>query len=506
MKRLSRETLFKSDHLNQDLRKKAARGGMTAMIAQGSRFILGLTGTVVLARVLTPADFGLFAMVAVIVRFATMFKDAGLSVATIQQDHITHEQISTLFWVNFLLNVFLGICLLACSPLVAMFYGRPELTKITAVLSSSFLFTGLVIQHQALLRRHMKFGALATIKITSQVIALIVTISLAFLGASYWALVGRSLTNGLVAAIMTILLCPWRPGRARKGTGVRSMLGFGGHLTGFNIVNFLSRNLDNILIGRFIGTSALGVYSKAYELFLMPLTQIRSPLIAVALPVLSSIRNQPDRYIKYYQRILDVLASLAIPITLYCAVESEFVIRLSLGAQWVEAVPVFRNLAIAGLIQVTASAARGMVLLSFGFSARYLRWGLFNAILMITAIVAGLPFGIQGVAASYTVANYIILVPSLFYCFHGTPVRISIFIGALGPPLFVGAVAATGTVLVKYIGVGDAMVGHLVGLATFVVIYGAGTCLRASFLETLRIFLTSVHGRSATQPKGSADR
>ena len=144
----------------------------------------------------------------------------------------------------------------------------------------------------------------------------------------YWSLVLMQLTTVITSAIAVWAACGWRPGLPVRRSGVREMLAFGGHLTGFNFVNYFSRNADNILIGKFIGADALGLYAKAYGLFMMPISQIRSPLNQVAMPVLSSLQNQPERYIKYYQRLIDILASLTIPLTLYCAIEADFLIQI----------------------------------------------------------------------------------------------------------------------------------------------------------------------------------
>ena len=488
MKRLNRNVIFKSDELSRNLAQKSIRGGMTTMTAQVIQFILRTAGTVVLARLLTPNDYGLIGMVAVVVGFAQMFKDAGLSMATVQKDRISHEQISTLFWINILISAFLGFCVLAASPLVARFYGRPEVAAVTVALSVSFIISGLMIQHQALLMRHMQFGMLAIIQIASQIITLGVTIVLALFGWRYWALVGGTITTALTSTLMTYFFCPWIPGQIKKGFGVRDMLKFGGHLTGFNFVNYFSRNLDNILIGKFISADALGLYAKAYNLFMMPISQIRAPMVNVAMPALSALKEQPEQYIKYYQRFLDILASLTIPLTLYCVIEADFLIRLLLGPQWLGCVPVFRILAIAGVIQPIATT-RGLVLLSFGFSDRYLYWGLANAILMVTAIVAGIPFGIKGVAAALAVANYMVLIPSLFYCFHKTPITVSLFIKTLVLPFFISGLAASVVILVKRINPSDSIISHLVLLGVFAITYVGASCCRKSFCETIGLIL-----------------
>lgn len=488
MKPLDHQNLFASNHLNSGLAQKSVRGGMTTMGAQGIQFILQVTSTVLLARLLTPSDYGMVGMVTVVVNFAAMFKDAGLSMATVQQEKITHEQISTLFWLNVLISAFLGLCVIASSPMVAWFYGKAELTTVTAALSISFIFSGLTIQHKALQRRHMRFVTLAAIQIISQVITLAMTIILALFGWRYWALVGGALTNALTGSLLTVFFCPWIPGRMQRGTGVRKMLKFGGHLTGFNFINYFSRNADNILIGRFIGADALGLYSKAYELFMLPISQIRNPLEQVAMPVLSTLRKKPLRYALYYQRILDILASLAMPLTTYCAVEADFLIRLLLGSQWIDVVPVFRILTIAGLVQSIAST-RGLVLISCGFSKRFFYWGLFNAIVCVTSFVVGLPYGIQGVAMSYTIANYAILIPSLFYCFNKTPIKVSLFFKTLLPPLATSVVAGSIILLLKHFWLNDSAIFHAMCLCIFSFVYVGLSLFRQSIRETMYMIL-----------------
>lgn len=443
---------------------------MVTMGSQGIRFVLQMASTMVLARLLTPAEFGLIGMVFVVVNFATMFKEAGLSMATVQKDKITHEQISNLFWVNVLISVVLGLCVLAGAPLVAWFYGKPELTAVTAALSISFILSGLSIQHAALLRRHMRFGNLAIVQIASQIVTLTVTILLALYGWRYWALVGGTLTTALSTVILTFVFCPWLPGHMKKGTGVRNMLKFGGHLTGFEFARYFARNTDNILIGRFIGADALGLYAKAYQIFMMPISQIRGPLNQVAMPVLSSLKDQPERYVKYYQRLLIIMASLTIPLTLYCVIEADFLIQILLGSQWLGAVPVFRILAIAGIIQPIAST-RGLVLLSFGFSDRYLYWGLVSAILIIAAFIAGLPFGITGIATAYAIINYVILVPSLFYCFNKTPVTVSLFFKTLLLPFLISGLVSVLFILAKCVITINSITSHLILMVVFAVVY-----------------------------------
>lgn len=414
MKALDKQALFASSDLSFDLARKSVRGGMTTMGSQGVDFVLRIASTVVLARLLTPADYGLVGMVTVIVNFAAMFKDAGLSMATVQKEKITHEQISTLFGFNVLISASLGLCILAGSPLVAWFYGKPELTAVTAVLSLSFIFSGLTIQHQALLRRHMRFGTLAAIQIASQAITLTVTIVLALLGWRYWALVGGTLTSALAGSLLTFLFCPWIPGRMQRGTGVREMLKFGGHLTGFNSINYFARNADNMLIGKFIGADALGIYGRAYQLLMLPITMMSGPISNVAVPALCRLNEDRERLHKYYLHILYMLSLVAGPIAGVAFLASKDIIIVLLGPTWSPVGDVFKYLAIGGLLQPLYNT-QSWLHVAVGRADRVLIWGLIGSPIIVGSFLIGLIWGVNGVAFCYSMAIILTTIGSLSY-------------------------------------------------------------------------------------------
>lgn len=449
MKRLSPDIIFKSEYLSKDLARKSVRGGMTTMAAQGIQFALNIVGTMILARLLTPKDYGLVGMVTVVVNFAAMFKDAGLSMATIQKDKISPEQISTLFWINVIISAFLGFCVLICSPLVAWFYSKPELTAVTAALSISFIITGLTIQHRALIRRHMQFGTLAIVQISSYLMNLVVAIILALLGFRYWAIVGGTIATALSSTLITLFFCPWLPGRMKKGTGVRDMLKFGVHLTGFDFVNYFSRNADNMLIGKFLGADALGLYAKAYQIFMMPINQIRTPINNVSVPALCAIRNDHARYRNYYRKIIFLISFINMPLVGFLIIFAENIIILILGKQWIGAVLVFQILAVTGFIQSAVQAGRGLPLLSMGFSRRYLYFGILQSIVTVIGFVIGLHWGIIGVAAGYGIAFYLLIPFTIVWCLKGSPVTISDWMLAISSPILATLVMIPFMILIK---------------------------------------------------------
>jgi O-antigen/teichoic acid export membrane protein len=432
---------FSTDYLKVDLKKKSVRGGAVTASTQAVKFILRTGSTMVVARLLTPADFGLIAMVTALTGFAMMFRDLGLSMATIQSGNITHGQVSNLFWVNVAVGGMIAVAVASAAPAVAWFYGNPDLTSVTRVLSIAFVFSGLGVQHKALLRRQMRFTALGLTEIGGMAAGVTATIVAALFGAGYWSLVILTIITEAVTTLGAWIACSWRPGRATRRMDTRRLLRFGGNVTGFGIVNYFARNLDNILIGRYWGAQVLGLYNKAYYIMMLPVEQIRGPLQSVAMPALSHMQEEPERYRRYYLNLISILAFITMPIMALLYVSSVDVILLVLGPGWTGSVSIFQILCFTAFIQPVAST-RGLILVSSGQSGRYLRWGIVNSILTAVSFVTGIRWGAAGVALSYTAANYIILVPSLWYCYQFSPIKVGGFFSAIARPAIISVLMA----------------------------------------------------------------
>ena len=416
-------------------------------MAQGMKFVLSTGATVVLARLLTPQDYGLIGMMAVVVGFVSMFKDLGLATATIQREQLVDTQVSTLFWVNTLLSVAVTVVTASLAPLVAWLYGESRLTAITAVYSVGFIFGGLAVQHEALLRRQMRFVALGATEVISLIAGIVVAIILASRGWGYWALIFSQLTQGLTYMIGVWVACDWRPGLPARGSGVRSLLVFGRNLTGFSIINYFSRNLDNMLIGKFWGSYQLGLYAKAYQLLLLPIEQINTPISAVAVPALSRLVEQPERYRQAYLRLLRKVALLTMPAVALMIAGSDWIVSIVLGNQWAPAATIFSWLGIAGLFQPVAGTS-GWLFMTQSRTHHMLQWGLIGGTMIIIAICAGLPWGPVGVAASYSLTFVLVVMPGLFWFAGRTgPVRTADFYRALAPFVLASMLALAGCLL-----------------------------------------------------------
>jgi PST family polysaccharide transporter len=424
---------FRTDHLQSDLAGRSARGGAVTMTAQGFKFVFSMVATIVLARLLTPADYGLIGMVAILINFVGMFQYLGLSTATVKWSELNHQQVSTLFWVNMLLSVVIMLVTVASGPLLAWFYHEPRLIGITAGYGVTILFAGLAIQHEAILTRQMRFTAIVVVEVVALLIGFVSAVVAASYGAGYWSLVLNQMVMTLVTVIGVWAACRWCPGLPGRGVGIRSMLSYGGNITGFHVMTFFSRNLDNLLIGKFWGPYQLGVYSRAYQMLLMPMQQINAPLAAVAVPALSRLADSPERYRAAYLRILEKIAMITMPGVVFMIATSDWLVLFVLGPQWREAGRIFMLLGVAAIIQPVTRTVLWLFTTQ-GRSREIFKWGVMSATIAVVSIVAGLPGGATGVAASYAITDLCVATPLLFwYVGRKGPVRAADFYRTIAP-------------------------------------------------------------------------
>lgn len=494
----SHDRHFATDHLLADLKGRSVRGGAVTLAAQGIKFALQMGSTMVLARLLTPADFGLIAMVVVVTGFAAMFKDAGLSMATVQREHITHEQVSTLFWINVALSVLIMLLVAALAPVIARFYGEPQLTWITLALASTFIFGGLTVQHQALLQRQMRFKALAVIEILSLTAGIATAITMALLGFGYWSLVGLPAGTVTVNCLLVWIISDWRPGPPVRASGVRPMLGFGGGLTGFNVLNYFTRNADNLIIGFALGAGPLGVYSKAYYLLMMPIRQFSGPVGSVMIPALSRLQTDPVRYRRAFLGAIGALASIGMPLVAFLFVVADEAVTIVLGEGWEEAAPVFRWLAPAALLG-TVNVAPGWLCISLGRPRIQVIWAMISAPVTVAAFLIGVQWGLAGIALAFSISWCSMFVVFLIMACHRSPLSFAGLAAYLVGPILaaVGAAAITlvlvrGALAVELSIAFDVLVNGIVFIAAYVALTLASPSGRGRIRDLLTHGLASL--------------
>jgi len=431
---------------NSNLKARTASGALASTLSQTIAFCLRLGSMMVLARLLLKEDFGLVNMVTPFTGFLSLFRDAGLSMATVQRRTLTRDQASTLFWINvgFGLMLWLGIAL--ASPFIAEFYKEPRLSLATIVLGSTFLFNGISSQHRAMLSRQMRLAVLSVIDIVALVLSIAMGIGMAAIGSGYKALVAMTATQPAAAAIGLWLATGWLPGRPRRRIGVRSMLSYGGSVTLTNVIVYLAYNADKVLLGRFFGAEQLGVYGRAYQLITIPSDNLSQAMGAVAFPAMSRVHNEPERLRRYFISGYKLLLSLAVPTTASCALFAHDIIRIFLGPDWREAADIFRLLAPTVLALALINPF-GWLTLANGRPRLNLGISLIIAPVVFIAYLLGLRHGLTGVALAYSVAMFVLVAPVIVLSRHGTLITGRDVVRVIAPLLGATAIAATIVIL-----------------------------------------------------------
>ncbi|MBK8161334.1 MAG: lipopolysaccharide biosynthesis protein [Rhodospirillaceae bacterium] len=388
----------------------SARGAMLMLVSQSVVFGTNFVGIAILARLLPPSLFGIMAMAATVSNFIMMFRDFGLTTPVLQRKVLSQDQLSALYWMNVAFGLTLTALTVAAAPAIAWFYSQPDLTLVISVLASGFLIGTTGAMQDALLRRDMRFGAIAIIRIVSSLFTLVAGVTAAFLGYGIWALVIMRLVQQALLGLGCWVASAWRPSRFRRGTEIRSLIGVAGHVTGSQLATYLSRNTDNILIGWQWGELALGFYDQAYKLLMLPMQQIGMPINSVMLPLLSRLSDEPVSYRTVYLRVTEKIVMLAMPLSCLMLVLPETIVRVALGPNWMAAAPVVAWLGIAMIYQPLAFTTN-CLLISQNRSGEMLRNSLINSGLSVLSFIVGLPFGPVGVAASYAVCGLILRTP-----------------------------------------------------------------------------------------------
>jgi PST family polysaccharide transporter len=446
--------------LREGLKESTVRGGIVSVASEAVDFFLRLGSLVLLARMLTPEDFGLVSMVTAITGFAVYFKDFGLASAVVQSPDVTRPQLDTLFWVNAAAGLVTAALIVAVAGPIAAFFQEGRLVAITLAMATTFVWSGLANQHQALLRRGMCFGRIAAVQLTASLLSIVLAATMAASGYGYWALVWREVSRTVFMTIGAWIAFPWVPGRPVPGAGVGRFVRFGAYVTGPNVMSLLTSSLDHVIVGRFFGAQQLGFYRQGVQLVLAPMNQLLFPVRSVAEAALSRLQGDADAYRRYYRSILCALALPTVPLGLFFAVLAAEIVSEVLGPQWMGAVPVLRILGIAAFLR-PALATSGGVMVTCGHSKRFFWQGATAGAGLVLFYFLGIPFGPSGVASAHVWALCAIALPQLYWAFKGTPVSVRFFFESIKRPCVSGAVM-TGVLLAMKAGL--ATQGHFVVL------------------------------------------
>ena len=412
---------FGDNKVEPDHGRRSLRSGVVSIVARAVNTLIQVGSVLLLARLLSPEDYGLVSMVAAITGFAPVLVDLGTRDAVAQRSRITEGEVSALFWITMGLGCGFALLIAACSPLIARFYNEPRLTMIALVSALTFVMSALTCQHYALLRRAMKFHELGMIEIASNLISAGCAITMAFYGFQYWALVLRPITTNFLVAVGVWLRCRWLPVKPTMTPGVKEMLKLGLNITGFTMTDFTGRSGDKVAIGYRSGAMALGYYQNALFVYENLLDGLVAPLHGVAVTSLSKVRDDLKEVRRLWGKALSTLAFYSMPAFGILAVTSQDLIGLLLGAKWSHAGILLSTLALRG-IPHTVERTLGWLHVAAGRTDRWMKWGVFAVCAQLLALFCGLPFGPTGVVLAYVICMFILFIPAIAYA--GKPLGI----------------------------------------------------------------------------------
>ena len=399
--------------MNQ-FREKTLRGLSWSVVSQIGTQILQFVFAIILARLLSPREFGLIGMVMIFTGFAGLFSDLGLGSALVQKQGITEKHKSSVFWLNIGIGALLTVAFVGGAPLLGEFYDEPLLVPITMVFGINFFISGLSSVHKTLYRKKIDFKSLAIVQIVGTALASAIGIWMAYTGFGVWSLVVKGLASSILSAILLWFLSPWRPRFTFDWEATKELMKFSLNLLGERSINYWVRRVDDLLIGKVLGSDALGLYTKAYGVMLLPTRQISGVVSSVMFPSLSTIQEDTEHVRRVFFRMTRTIALITFPMMLgLLAVSESFVIGV-FGGQWSEMIPILQVFCVIGLLQ-SVGTLKGNLFLSQGRSDLMFRLGLFMKPILITGIVVGLQWGVNGVAYGYAGAVMIVTYPEWHY-------------------------------------------------------------------------------------------
>ena len=413
---------------------------MWAGASQWGRQLLGLATTIVLARLLEPSAFGLYSLAMVWIGLCALCVDFGLGTALIQKKSLSYEELNGVFWLGLALSVSLVAIVWYASPAVGRLSGDVRISPLLRALSLTLVGTALSSVHQALAARAIDFRKIAHIELMSTAGGSVAAVTWATITGSVWSLVLQSLVAALLSAALYWREAKWFPSVRIAKMRVGGLLPFSSNLAGFNVVNFVARNVDNLLIGRFLGAESLGYYSLAYRIMLFPLQNISSVLGRVMFAVLSSVQDDDRRVREGFNRLSKYVALVTCPLMFGVLVFVGDAVATVFGDRWAPVAALLRILALVGMAQSLGTNV-GVIYMTKGRTDMMFRWGVAATAVITVSIVLGLQWGLLGVALGYLAANVVVFAPGIMLPLSLIAGRFRDFLSSVAPAFVLGSVA-----------------------------------------------------------------
>lgn len=464
----------------------SSRGIIASVICQLFRLIINLIVTMILARILSPHDFGTIAMALTVLNLGLTIKDVGIGVAIIQHESISIENLNTLFWINAGISTIIVIIFYIVAHPIAVLYNVTQLSSAIHILSLIILFDGLSVQHHALLARRMQFVRVSIIEMISILLSSITAIVASFKGYGWYSLAFKMTAERLLASIAYWIGTKWVPRPSSSLHKIVSYLNFSLYLTAYNILNYLWKTADKIIIGFFTGPETLGFYSKSYEILSYPSSVITNPVSRVFITTLSRLKAQPDKYIYYYQNAIWLMGFCGMPFIAFICIFPDVTVDFLLGPGWKQVANIIKVLS-AGALLNTVNPATGLVYISYGTTKRQFKWQIIETFIQIIAILLTISHGIIAVGIAYSVTVVIMRIPAILFCYKNTDLKIKYFIKPVVFPAICSTTAAliTKVIIINFIPAFNIFILLPLSFCIFTVIYITFTILIPSSRKML---------------------
>lgn len=377
--------------------------------------ILSLVIGIILARLLSPEEFGIVGMVAVFTGFAGIFVDFGFTSAIIQNKDSDSRHWSSIFWLNLIMSIIIAVVFTFMSPLIANFFDQPLLLYVSIAISWTFLIQSFGLVQGSLMKKDLRFKELASIEVVAQIVAGIVAIAAAYNGWSYWSLILQQYISSIMRGILIWSRTNWRPRAIIDWSAIKEMMGFSLPLIGMQTTHYWTHNIDSLIVGKVLGDTALGIYGRAYTLMLVPLQAISRVVSSVMFPAFALIQDDPERIRRTYISINRVIALITFPMMLGLIVTAEPFVRLLLGEQWMGVVPIIQILAPIGAWRSVHSLS-GNIFMARGATKLLFNITLPSSFLVAAAMLIGVyTNGLIGLSIGYCFGSLVIGLALDFY-------------------------------------------------------------------------------------------
>jgi len=376
--------------------------GISQMSVQVFRFVF----TMLLARLLVPDDFGIIGMAAIFIGLVSTVNELGLSASIVQRKEVHERHLSTSFWTSIFVGLVLFVMTLIISPYVADFFKTAIVQPILDTLSVTFIIGSFVVVHSAMLTKNLDFKRLAKAEVFSELVSGSMAVYLAFTGFGVWSLVWRTIIGNLIFVVLLWTINPWRPTMSFDLKSFNELFGFGANVIGSNFVNYAAKNVDYLVIGKFLGAMSLGYYTLAYQMITFPLYRVSVVITRVMFPAFSMVQGENERLGRGYLAVTKYLSLITFPMIAGIFIVSPEFIPIVMGEKWVQVILPLQILCLAGALQ-SVGVACGPVLLSKGRADLSFKWSIIKLFALIAAILVGIKYGIIGVAVTVTILSFL---------------------------------------------------------------------------------------------------